>query len=422
MMRNMLIMDSVGAHRRCRGKIEIMPKCDIRGYEDLSVWYTPGVADACMAIKKNREEVFELTNRWNTLAIVTDGTRVLGLGDIGPEAALPVMEGKALLFKYLGGIDAVPICLKTRNADEIVRAAEMLAPSFGGINLEDIESPKCFHILDRLRTESEMPVWHDDQQGTATAVVAGLMNALKVTGRRVEDARIVIVGAGAAGVAIERLLPEMGVDEGKIIVTDVRGILSRDRRDLEGNPYARAICERTNREQISGGIARAVKGADAVIAVSAPGAVKREHIALMNDDAIVFAMANPVPEIMPEEARGAGAAIVATGRSDFENQINNSLVFPAVFRGVFDVRASRITDEMCISAARALADFAGERGLSRHYIMPRMDEDEAFVREATTVGMEAMREGVARLSFDYDELHSICKEIIDGAKRRIRRR
>ena len=417
----MMIMESVEAHRRCRGKIEIMPKCEIEGYRDFSVWYTPGVAEACMAIKRDREEVFELTNRWNNLAIVTDGTRVLGLGDIGPEAALPVMEGKALLFKYLGGVDAVPICLKTKSAEELVRAAEMLAPSFGGINLEDIESPKCFHVLDRLRTESEIPVWHDDQQGTATAVVAGLMNALKVTGRRAEDVRIVIVGAGAAGVAIERLLPEMGVDEGKIMVTDVRGILSRDRSDLEGNPHARSICERTNRDQISGGITRAVKGADVIIAVSAPGAIKREHIELMNDDAIVFAMANPVPEIMPEEAKDVGAVIVATGRSDFENQINNSLVFPAVFRGVFDVRASRITDEMCISAARALADFAGERGLSRHYIMPRMDEDEAFVREATAVGMEAIGEGIARLSFDYDELHSICKEIISDAKRRIRR-
>jgi malate dehydrogenase (oxaloacetate-decarboxylating) len=414
-MKDMQIMGSISieAHRRCRGKIEIMPKCDVKSYDDFAVWYTPGVAEACRAITEDRAEAFELTNRWNTVAIVTDGTRVLGLGNIGAEAALPVMEGKALLFKCLGGVDAVPLCLNGR-VEEVVRA---IAPTFGGINLEDIESPRCFSLLEKLRSTLDIPVWHDDQQGTATAVVAGLINALRVAGKRAEDIRIVVVGAGAAGVAIERLLPEMGVDEGKIIVTDVKGILNEEREDLESNPYARAICERTNRESMSGGIAQAMKGADVVIAASAPGALRKEHIGVMNDNAIVFAMANPVPEIMPAEAMDAGAMIVATGRSDFENQVNNSLVFPAVFRGVLDVRAKKITDDMCIAAAKALAESAEAR-LSEHYILPRMDETEPFVREATAVGMEAIREGIAGLSYRYEELYAVCKERIENARER----
>jgi len=404
-------MDGVEAHRKHRGKIEVMPKFRIGSYEDFSIWYTPGVAEACRAIAENKEEVFELTNRYNTVAIVTDGTRVLGLGNIGPEAALPVMEGKALLFKCLGGVDAVPLCLSGGVED----TAKAIAPTFGGINLEDIESPRCFHLLEHLRESMDIPVWHDDQQGTAVAVAAGLINALKVTGKRARDARIVLVGAGAAGIAIRRLLPHMGIREGNIVMTDVRGIIGEERRDLD--EYVRRLCERTNAERLSGGLENAVRGADVIIAASAPGAVKGEHIRSMNDDAIVFALANPVPEIEPEKAREAGAAIVATGRSDFENQVNNSLVFPAVFRGVLDVRAERITDPMCVAAAEALADSAGDR-LSARYIIPRMDEVEPFVREATAVGMEAIREGIARLSYNYEELYSVCGERILSARAR----
>ncbi|MDY6985715.1 MAG: NADP-dependent malic enzyme [Candidatus Thermoplasmatota archaeon] len=402
-------MDSVKAHRRCGGKIEIMPKCDVKSYDDFAVWYTPGVAEACRAITEDRAEAFELTNRWNTIAIVTDGTRVLGLGNIGAEAALPVMEGKALLFKCLGGVDAVPLCLNG-NVEEVVRA---IAPTFGGINLEDIESPRCFSLLEKLRSTLDTPVWHDDQQGTATAVVAGLINALKVAGKRAEEVKVVLVGAGAAGIAIERLLPQMGIKEGSIIVVDSKGIISRERKDLE--EYKKELCDRTNAEGLYGGLEKAVKGADAIIAASAPGAIREEHIKLMKDKAIVFATANPVPEIEPEKARGA--FIMATGRSDFENQVNNSLVFPAVFRGVLDVRAKRITDSMCIAAANALAESVGER-LSEHYIIPRMDETAPFVREATAVGMEAIKEGIAGLNYRYEDLYAVCKERIENARER----
>jgi len=407
----MFIMESIEAHRRCKGKIEVMPKCDVKSYEDFAVWYTPGVAEACRAIVKDRKEVFELTNRWNTVAIVTDGTRVLGLGNIGAEAALPVMEGKALLFKCLGGVDAVPLCLDGR-IEEVVRG---ISPTFGGISLEDIESPRCFYLLENLRNAIDIPVWHDDQQGTATAVAAGLINALKLTGKRADSVKIVVVGAGAAGIAIERLLPHIGIKEGNIVMVDVKGIINWERKDLD--EYVMRLCCRTNAEQLAGGVERAVKGADAIIAASAPGAIKEEHIKLMNEKAIVFATANPVPEIEPEKAKANGAFIVATGRSDFENQVNNSLVFPAVFRGVFDVRAKRITDAMCIAAARALAESAGER-LSEHYIIPRMDEIEPFIKEATAVGMEAMRESIAGLSYRYEELYAICKERIENARER----
>lgn len=389
--------DALEYHARYRGKIEIGLKAPVRSYNDFAIWYTPGVAEPSMAIKNSREHVYEYTNKGNFVAIVTDGTRVLGLGDVGAEAALPVMEGKAMLFKYLGGVDAFPVCLATKDADEIITVVKEIAPSFGGVNLEDIESPKCYYILERLRDELDMPVWHDDQQGTALVILAGLINALKVVGKSLSDVTIALIGAGAANMNVARYVGMAGAKYGNMIMVDSRGILNLDRKDVKGDKNKWEMCEKTNKEGRSGGIREAMRDTDVCIALSTPGpgVIKKEWVADMADNAIVFACANPVPEIMPWEAKEAGARIVATGRSDFENQVNNSLGFPAVFRGALDVRATCITDEMCIAAADAIASYAEEKGISEDYIIPKMEEREMYVREAVAVGMKAIEQGVA---------------------------
>ncbi|MDD1767226.1 MAG: NADP-dependent malic enzyme [Methanomassiliicoccales archaeon] len=401
------------------GKIEIVPKCPVRDFQDFAIWYTPGVAEPCRDIQKNPEQVYNHTSKWNTVAVVTDGTRVLGLGDIGPEAGLPVMEGKALLFKYLGGVDAVPICLNTKDPNEIIQAVKWITPSFGGINLEDISQPKCFTILDELRKDVEIPVWHDDQQGTATIVTAGVINALKIVGKKMNQASIAMIGAGAANISIARVLVATGVDVRNIIMVDSKGILHSGRTDLEEKfPEKWAMAKQSNGEGKTGGIKEAMKGADLVIGASRPGpdVITKDMVKGMADDAVVFATANPIPEIWPWDAKEAGARIVATGRSDFPNQINNSLGFPGIFRGALDVRAKTITDEMCIAAALEIAKTAEDKGLREDCIVPTMDEWEVFPREALAVGMKAMEQGVARIRVSRSDLYDTAEGMIRRAR------
>ncbi|HHY38996.1 MAG TPA: NADP-dependent malic enzyme [Clostridia bacterium] len=412
--------DAMIMHPFYRGKIQVVPRCAVRSLDDFAIWYTPGVAEPCKAIKQNKELVYEHTCKWNTVAVVSDGTRVLGLGDIGPEAAMPVMEGKALLFKYLGGVDAVPICLDTKDPDEFVKTVKYLQPSFGGINLEDIAQPKCFGILERLRKEMEIPVWHDDQQGTAAVTLAGLINAVKLVGKKMDEVKISMIGAGAANIRIAWVIIAAGVKPGNIIMTDSKGILHPGRTELKEQFKEKwELCLTTNSEGRVGGVADAIKGTDVLIALSTPGpdTIKKEWIKTMNDDAIVFACANPIPEIWPWEAKEAGARIVATGRSDFPNQVNNSLGFPAIFRGALDVRAKTITDEMCIAAAEELARYAEEKGLlSEEYLIPTMDEWEVFPREAAAVGAKAVEQGVARINVSKEDLYKKAEELISMAR------
>ncbi|MEN2974089.1 MAG: NADP-dependent malic enzyme [Candidatus Caldarchaeales archaeon] len=409
-------------HPFYRGKIQITLKAPVRSYDDFAIWYTPGVAEPCKAIKNNKDLVFEYTNRANMIAVISDGTRVLGLGDIGPEAGLPVMEGKALLFKYLGGVDAVPIVLNVRDADEIIKVVKALEPSFGGINLEDIEKPKCFYILETLRREMSIPVWHDDQQGTATVTTAALINALKLVNKKINDVIVAMIGAGAANIAIARLIIAAGVDPGKIRMVDSKGILYSEREDVDklqfSDPWKYEMAIKTNRERVVGGIPESLKGADVVIGMSqpGPGVIKKEWIKDMADDSIVFACANPIPEIWPWEAKEAGARIVATGRSDFPNQVNNSLGFPGIFRGALDVRAKTITDEMCLAAATELAKVAEEKGLSEDYIIPTMEDWEVYPREAVAVGMKAIEQNVARIKMSRDELYELAYRTIRNAR------
>jgi len=416
--------DALRLHPFYRGKLAVVPKCPIRTLEDFAIWYTPGVAAPCRDIAQHPERVFAHTNKGNFVAIVSDGTRVLGLGDIGPHAALPVMEGKAVLFKYLGGVDAFPICLGTKNPEEIIQACKWLTPTFGAINLEDIAKPKCFSILDRLRRELDIPVWHDDQQGTAAVMLAGLLNALKVVKKNKDEVRITLVGAGAANISVFRVLLAAGFPAHHIIMVDSKGILHRERADLRtaDNAVKWSVCEVSNEAQRRGGIAEALQDADVCIAVakSGPGVIQPEWIATMAKDAIVFTCANPVPEIWPWEAQEAGARIVATGRSDFPNQVNNSLGFPAIFRGVLDVGAATITDEMCIAAAEELARCAEEKGLSEEYILPRMDEWEIFPREAAAVGMKAIEQGVAQSVTTKEDLFTHAAHIIKKAREEAR--
>ncbi|HET9494022.1 MAG TPA: NADP-dependent malic enzyme [Chloroflexia bacterium] len=414
--------DALRLHPFYRGKIETAVKCAVRDIDDFAIWYTPGVAAACRAIVDDPEKVYDFTNKWNSVGIVSDGTRVLGLGDIGPSAGLPVMEGKALLFKFLGGVDGVPIMLDTKDPDRIIETVLTLQQSFGGINLEDIAQPKCFRILDTLRERAEIPIWHDDQQGTATVTLAALINALKVVGKDIGNVRIVFIGSGAANVACVRLVLARGADPGNCLVVDSRGILNKERQDI----YRRKaefvdkwrLCETTNAEGRRGGINAALAGADVVIALSAsgPGVILPEWVSTMNRDAIVFACANPVPEIWPWEAKDAGAAIVATGRSDFPNQVNNSLGFPGIFRGVLDVRARTITDEMCFAAAGALAEQIGDE-LDEDHILPDMEHWEVFAREAAAVGVKAQEQGVARVAMTYEQLYENASTLIERARR-----
>lgn len=394
-------------HRQYRGKIQTFPKCPIRGLDDFALWYTPGVAAPCRDIQQAPALVYDFTNKANSIAVVSDGTRVLGLGDIGPEAGLPVMEGKALLFKYLGGVDAVPICLGTKDPDEIVRTVKLLEPSFGGINLEDIAMPKCFRVLSEARRVCAIPVWHDDQQGTGTVLLAALLNALKVVGKKIGQVRIAMIGMGAANTPTYRYLKASGADAGNIVACDLGGILGPHRHDYEANPDYReqwTVCVESNREQRRGGIAEALAGADVCVAFSAGGIIQPEWIKAMAKEAIVFACANPIPEIWPWEAQEAGARIVATGRSDFSNQVNNSLVFPGIFRGALDVRARTISDEMAMAAALELAACAEERGIHEDNIIPTMDEWQVVPRIAAATGLAAQRQGLAQLSLTREEL------------------
>jgi malate dehydrogenase (oxaloacetate-decarboxylating) len=400
--------DAMKLHPFYKGKIETALKCTVRDFNDFAIWYTPGVAAPCKDIAADPEKVYDYTNKWNTVAVVSDGTRVLGLGDIGPKAGLPVMEGKALLYKYLGGVDGVPIMLDTKDPDAIIRTVLMLQPGFGGVNLEDISNPKCFYILDTLREKAEIPVWHDDQQGTATVTLAGLINALKVVDKKIEDVSITFIGSGASNVACSRLIFGAGADPGKCFIVDSKGILGKHRRDLEMRKAEYVdkwrLCQITNRVGREGNIPDAMRNADVVIALSksGPGVILPEWVSAMNKDSIVFACANPVPEIWPWEAKEAGARVVATGRSDFPNQVNNSLGFPGIFRGALDVRARTITDEMCFAAAHAMADQIKDC-IDEEHILPNMDDWEVFPREAAAVAMKAQEQGLARIQMSYEE-------------------
>jgi len=417
--------DAMRLHPFYKGKIEVLPKCRITSFHDFAIWYTPGVAAPCMEIHDDIEKAYEMTNKGNFVAVISDGTRVLGLGDIGPEAGLPVMEGKALLYKYLGGVDAFPIMLDTKDPEEIIRTVKLLQPTFGGINLEDISHPKCFHILDTLREECRIPVWHDDQQGTACVTVAGLINAAKIVKKELKDLKVAQIGAGAANIAIGRLIVAAGVTPGNIIQVDSKGILHPDRDDraILQEKYKEKwhVCETTNSRRIRGDIPEAMKDADVLISASknGPGVIKPEWVAAMADDAIVFAEANPIPEIWPWEAKEAGARIVATGRSDFPNQVNNSLGFPGIFRGTLDVRAYKITDEMCIEAAKELAKVAEDKGINEDYIVPDMDQWEVFPREAVAVGSKAIEQGVARLNIPAEERYIMAEKTIKKAREEV---
>lgn len=400
--------DAMKLHPFYRGKVETALKCTVRSFDDFAIWYTPGVAAPCRAIQANPELVYEYTNKWNTVIVVSDGTRVLGLGDIGPKAGLPVMEGKALLYKYLGGVDGIAIMLDTKDPDAIINTVLMLQPGFGGVNLEDISNPKCFYILDTLREKAEIPVWHDDQQGTATVTLAGLINALKVVGKKMSEVRIAFIGTGASNVACSRLIFGWGADPAKCLMVDSKGILGKHRKDIEMRKAEYKdkwkLCNITNEEGREGNIPDAIKGMDVIVALSqsGPGVLLPEWIKTMAKDSIVFACANPVPEIWPWEALEAGAAVVATGRSDFPNQVNNSLGFPGIFRGTLDVRARTITDEMCFAAAKAMADHVGEK-LAADHILPTMDDWEVFPREAAAVAMKAQEQGLARIPTTYED-------------------
>jgi malate dehydrogenase (oxaloacetate-decarboxylating) len=412
-------------HPFYQGKVEIVPKVPIRGHEDFAIWYTPGVAEPCLQIKADPSKVWQLTNKWNNVAIVTDGTRVLGLGDIGPEAGLPVMEGKSLLFKYLGGVDAYPIPVASKEPEDIIQFVKWLTPAFGGVNLEDIAQPKCFGILERLRKETEIPVWHDDQQGTATINVAGVFNALKVVGKKLPNVTITLVGSGASNIRTAKILIAAGAKPGNLILVDSKGIICPHREDIaEKKDEFREkweLAQITNSEDREGGIPEAMKGTDVVIAASrpGPGVIQKEWVRSMADDSILFAIANPVPEIWPWEAKEAGARVVATGRSDFPNQVNNSLGFPGIFRGTLDVRAKTISDEMCIAAARELAAVAAEQGLSEEYIVPTMEEIEVFAREAAAVGLKAIEQGLARVKRSRQDLLDHATQIIRRAQRQV---
>lgn len=417
------MQEAMQLHPFYRGKIETTLKCCVRDFNDFAIWYTPGVSKPCLDIRDNPEMVYEHTNKWNTVAVVSDGSRVLGLGDIGPKAGMPVMEGKSLLYKYLGGVDGFPLMVGSKDPEDIIKVVKLLQSGLGGVNLEDIANPKCFYILDTLRAECEIPVWHDDQQGTACVTLAGLINALKVVGKKVNEVKIAFIGAGASNVAISRLIFAYGATPELCTIVDSKGILNKERADiaLRKAEYVDKwkLCNLTNAEGRSGGIAEALIGADVCVALSqnGPDVIKKEWVANMSKDSIVFVCANPIPEMWPWDAKEAGAAIVATGRSDFPNQVNNSLGFPGIFRGALDVRAKTITDEMCIAAAVEMAKLAEENGLSDEYIMPTMDEVDVFPREAAAVAMKAIQQGVAQFrEVTFEQEYQHAKRIIARAR------
>lgn len=388
--------EALKKHKEWKGKIEVISRVPIKSGEDLSIAYTPGVAAPCLAIEKNPELSYTYTRRSNLVAVITDGTAVLGLGDIGPLAAMPVMEGKSVLFKEFGNVDAIPICVGSKDTEEIIRTVKLISGSFGGINLEDISAPRCFEIERRLQEECDIPVFHDDQHGTAVVTLAAALNALKLTNRRIENIKAVTSGAGAAGIAIVKLLVAMGLKN--VIMCDRHGAIYKGRDNL--NPEKEAIAEVTNLNCEKGTLADVIKGADLFIGVSAPNCVTEEMVKSMAPDPILFPMANPDPEITPEHAKAAGAAIVGTGRSDYPNQINNVLAFPGIFRGALDVRASRINDAMNIAAAKAIADSVPEDKLSKDYIIPNALDHQMAERVAAAVRKAAEETGVARLHIE----------------------
>ncbi|MDR0455688.1 MAG: NADP-dependent malic enzyme [Treponema sp.] len=385
--------ESLKKHYEWRGKLETVPKMPVSTREELSLAYTPGVARPCLEIQKDPEKSWELTGRWNTVAVVTDGTAVLGLGDIGPEAGMPVMEGKCVLFKAFGGVDAVPLCIRSKDVDVIVETIALLAGSFGGINLEDISAPRCFEIERKLKTRCDIPIFHDDQHGTAIVTLAALLNALKLTGRKLEQCSVVTSGAGAAGTAVIRLLLALGLSD--VVMCDRQGAIYQGRPGL--NSEKAEMAEISNKQLKKGSLAEVMRGADVFIGVSAPGTVTAEMVKSMSPNAILFPMANPVPEIMPDEALAAGAAVVGTGRSDFANQINNVLAFPGIFRGALDVRARDINDAMKIAAAHALANLVDEKDLSPGYIIPAAFDPHIKDAVAQATADAARKSGVARI-------------------------
>lgn len=384
---------SLEKHREWRGKIEIALRAEVNSDEALSLTYTPGVAAPCLEIQKDPNQSYELTRRWNTVAVVTDGTAVLGLGDIGPEAGMPVMEGKCALFKSFGDVDAIPLCVRSKEVDDIVKTVELLAGSFGGVNLEDISAPRCFEIEKRLKEVCDIPIFHDDQHGTAVITLAGLLNALKVVGKNIEDIKIVTSGAGAAGIAIIKLLMAMGLKN--VIMTDRKGAIYEGREGL--NPIKEEMAKITNFDHQAGSLAEVIRGADVFIGVSAPGTLTQDMVRTMAKDPIVFACANPVPEIFPDEAKAAGAAVVSTGRSDFPNQVNNVLCFPGIFRGALDVRASDINDAMKIAAAKAIAGLVTDEELNADYILPKAFDPRVKDAVAKATAQAAIDSGTARI-------------------------
>ncbi len=388
-------LESLKLHYQWRGKLDTVPKMEVKDRQALSLAYTPGVAQPCLEIQKDINKSYELTGRWNTVAVVTDGTAVLGLGDIGPEAGMPVMEGKCVLFKAFGGVNAVPLCVRSKDVDEIVDTVALLAGSFGGVNLEDISAPRCFEIERRLKERCDIPIFHDDQHGTAIIVAAAMVNALKIVGKRLEDVKVAMSGAGAAGTAILKLLWSMGLR--RAAVCDSKGIVYPGRPGLEKDPVRNELAELTCPEATQGGLAAAMKGADVFIGVSAPGIVTQDMVRSMAPNPVLFPMANPVPEIMPDLAREAGAAVIGTGRSDFPNQINNVLAFPGVFRGAFDVRASDINEEMKHAAVQALAELVGPDELSPDYIIPAAFDGRVCPAVAKAVAEAARATGAARI-------------------------
>ena len=385
--------ESLKLHYQWKGKLEVTPRATVNNKEELSLAYTPGVAQPCLEIQKDVNKSYELTRRWNLVAVVTDGSAVLGLGDIGPEAGMPVMEGKCVLFKAFGGVDAFPICVRTHDPDEFVKAISLIAGSFGGINLEDIAAPRCFEIEKKLKACTDIPIFHDDQHGTAVVCLAALINALKIVGKKIEDCSVVFSGAGAAGVAIARLLDSLGAKD--IVMCDRKGIICEGAEGL--TDAKKEIAAFTNRNHRKGSLADAMKGADIFIGVSGPGLVTEEMVASMNKGAIVLPMANPVPEIMPDLAIKAGAAVVGTGRSDFPNQINNVLAFPGIFRGALDVRASDINEEMKIAAAKAIASLVSDDELNPEYIIPKAFDPRVGKTVAQAVAQAAIDTGVNRI-------------------------
>ena len=385
--------ESLKLHYELKGKLEITPRAKVDSKEALSLAYTPGVAEPCLVIQKDVEKSYELTRRWNTVAVVTDGTAVLGLGDIGPEAGMPVMEGKCVLFKAFGDVDAIPLCVRTKDVEEIVKTVSLLAGSFGGVNLEDISAPRCFEIEKRLKEVCDIPIFHDDQHGTAVVTLAGLINALKLTGKKIEEVKIVTSGAGAAGIAIIKLLLSMGAKN--VIMTDREGAIYKGRENL--NPIKMEMAEITNLSMEKGSLSDVIKNADVFIGVSAPGTLTKDMVKSMAEKPIIFACANPIPEIFPEEAKEAGAAVVSTGRSDFPNQINNVLCFPGIFRGALDVRAKDINDEMKVAAAYAIAGLVSDQELNAEYILPAAFDERVKDAVANAVAEAAKKSGVARV-------------------------